>query len=189
VTVTVNNLQTSPSAYSVFTFSEALTPQIDYVTPTNLIGLSNVLSFYGKGFPLQAADVTVTIGNQTCDVISLTQYSLQCRVGPLIAGVHGISLIVRPSGNAVFGIDAVKSVSSLALVSGISPIEGSLYGGTIVTITGNGFDSRPGQTTVRIGLYECAVQQVTNNKITCITSKHDSGSHLVRLQPYINPGH
>jgi len=182
VTVTVNNLHTLPSHNSIFTFTEALTPRIDYVTPTNLIGSSNIIFFYGKGFPLQASDVTVAIGNNTCHVISLTQYSLRCRVGQLTAGDHGISAIIYPSGSAIFGVDAVKSVSSLALVSGIFPSEGSLYGGTIVTITGNGFDSRPGQTTVRIGLYLCTVQRVTHSKITCVTSKHVSGSHQVSLQ-------
>lgn len=181
VTVTVNGLQTPPSDHTTFTYSSTLTPRIDYVTPTNPIGPSNIISVYGTGFPLKASDVTVVIGNSTCDVTSLTRYSLRCRIGPLTAGVHNISIVIHPTGRAMFGIDASRSVNSLALVSNISPSEGSVYGGTTVTVTGNGFDSRPGQTTIQIGLYECVIQRVTNSNITCITSRHTAGSHQVRL--------
>ena len=48
------------------------------------------------------------------------------------------------------------------------PDTGSLYGGTKVSISGEGFDHEDGQTKVFIGFTECHVTSITVYRIECI---------------------
>ena len=66
------------------------------------------------------------------------------------------------------------TVTGLPLIKDISPSIGSLNGGTILTISGNGFVSD--STTVLVGSSVCFVTHVTLDQVTCITSAHAVGT-------------
>jgi hypothetical protein len=50
-----------------------------------------------------------------------------------------------------------------------SPRQGSIYGGTLITITGYNFSSDPLDNNVRIGITDCIVETSENGQITCRT--------------------
>nr|XP_009292515.1 fibrocystin-L isoform X2 [Danio rerio] len=64
-------------------------------------------------------------------------------------------------------------------VTGISPTEGSSSLGTVLTITGSGFDG--GNVTVKTGDVECSILQVTNTSITCQVGPASAGVQPVSL--------
>lgn len=182
VSVIVNNKESIcvSRVGCAFTFSDSSTPRIDYVTPDSIIGDHNVINFYGTGLLAKDSDITIKFGNESCKVLSATPYAIICSIGTVVAGSHGISVRIDPKGYAMLDVDAAQAIVSLALVSDISPTEGSEYGGTEVTISGNGFDPSPGQTTVLIGGNKCVISKVTNSKIICTTSAHKAGSFEVK---------
>ncbi|XP_048585401.1 fibrocystin-L isoform X2 [Nematostella vectensis] len=164
-----------------FAYTTSLTPRVDYVTPTTILGKQNVITLYGSGFPAKTSDVTVTLGSTACTVMTSSPYSIDCLVDTLVAGSHVITVQLNPYGYPMFGMDASKTVTSVAVVSDLSPVEGSLGGGTVVTIKGNGFDARPGHTTVRIGTGYCVTKRVTYDTIICVTKMHKAGSFEVDI--------
>lgn len=72
----------------------------------------------------------------------------------------------------------------LLSVSGISPNRGSLNGGTILTITGKGFNTNKTENIVTLGEERCGVIESSENEIKCRTPSggrtievDNSGSH------------
>jgi hypothetical protein len=54
-------------------------------------------------------------------------------------------------------------------IIGVSPLSGSIYGGTLVTITGENFSNEPLDNPVKIGNNYCYVITSSPNQITCRT--------------------
>ena len=108
-----------------------------------------------------------------CSFISL--FNDDC----LVSGKHAIRVSISLRGRALKGADVAKQVQSRALLTNLSPTEGSVMCGTQITVTGNGFDPRPCRTTVQIGINVCTVTRVTSSEITCLTRKHNAGSFEV----------
>ena len=59
-------------------------------------------------------------------------------------------------------------IEGVAAIQSISPNNGSIFGGTVLTIYGNGFD-RKENTKVSIGNSICDIQSVTSSNIVCVT--------------------
>jgi len=51
----------------------------------------------------------------------------------------------------------------------VSPLQGSVMGGTEITITGNGFGTDKDKLNVEFGEFECKVKSVTDTVIMCDT--------------------
>lgn len=167
-----------------FTYSTSKTPKVDSVTPSAIVGTNNVIRIYGSGFPSKMSDLDVRIGNISCTVVSSSQYSASCRLGPIVAGKHTLRIHIAGQGLAMFEADASSTVDSLAKVSSLTPVEGSIMGGTEVSIKGSGFDTTEGRTTVEIGDQYCTVIRVTSSEVGCITSAHSPGSFEVHTDKY-----
>ena len=63
----------------------------------------------------------------------------------------------------------------------MTPSKGSVYGGTVVTITGNGFHAIE-NTQVKFGSSVCKVTSVAVNSLTCVTSAGTSGQATVAIR-------
>lgn len=163
-----------------FTYSTSKTPKVDSVEPSAIVGTDNVIRIYGSGFPSKMSDLDVQIGNISCTVMSSSQYSASCRLGPIVAGKHTLRIHVAGQGLATFEADASSTIDSRAAVSSLTPVEGSIKGGTELSIKGSGFDPTEGRTTVQIGAHYCTVTRVTSSEVGCITSAHSPGSFEVQ---------
>lgn len=74
---------------------------------------------------------------------------------------------------------SIITITGLPSITGISPSSGSTNGGTLVTITGNGFSSK---TTVTIGNSQCNVVSVEVNKLQCFTTAKAEGEYSVTIR-------
>ena len=182
VVVKVNGMESNcdSNVGCSFTYSAAKTPKVDSVTPSAIVGSENIIRMYGSGLPSRAVDLEVKIGSTSCVVRSSSQYSASCRVGSVVAGKHDLKIHVAGQGFAMFEAGASSAIDSLAIVSSIAPTEGSIMGGTELSIKGSGFDPTAGQTTVKIGANFCTTVRVTSSEVVCRTSAHGPGSYEVR---------
>ena len=83
----------------------------------------------------------------------------------------GIGNAIENSGVTVTGVAGVLSVI---------PNAGSIYGGTEVIITGNGFNTI-NNTQVQFGTSQCKTTAISVSSLTCVTSQGSSGSATVSI--------
>lgn len=123
-----------------FTYLVA-TPQLASVVPSEglLVG-GTPITLSGSGFVVGAS---VTIGGQPARNVAVTSPTTITAVSP--PGVPGgaVVLVTNPGGIITglatgFTYSATPAASTLA-VTGVSPSSGPMAGGTLVTITGQGF--------------------------------------------------
>ena len=60
----------------------------------------------------------------------------------------------------------------MSSIQGLSSIQGSIYGGLILNLNGNGFTS---DTSVVVGNATCSVLQASLSQLSCMTSKNYAG--------------
>ncbi|XP_063605340.1 fibrocystin-L-like [Penaeus indicus] len=107
-----------------------------------------------------------------CTPTSVTDTTIVCDTSDLPAGSYAISLSVDGLGDA--SVDSgVGAVTTAAVVSTISPTEGSVNGGALLTISGSSFT--PGDLNVTVDGLECEIQTETIDTITCLTPVHAAG--------------
>ncbi|KAK4320643.1 hypothetical protein Pmani_008476 [Petrolisthes manimaculis] len=109
----------------------------------------------------------------------LTSSELTCQpqtvyIGPMNASIYvtneGPSVTDR-AGLYVNSKDKLYQHHTYAVVESVSPYISSTKGGTLLTITGQGFSKDTTQ--VDVGGAACEVKDVTNTEITCITPSQD----------------
>ena len=72
--------------------------------------------------------------------------------------------------------------TSIGKITGFDPIEGSIYGGTVITITGINFSDRSTDNPVQVGYTPCDVFSTSNTVIKCRTqSKKPSDPDVVDM--------
>jgi hypothetical protein len=84
-------------------------------------------------------------------------------------------LIILKLGVGNSQISSSLTVNGTSSIVSSSPNSGSIYGGTVITIQGNGFDSG---TVVSIGNAACNVISVSINQLTCKTSANAAAANL-----------
>ncbi|RXN34425.1 fibrocystin-L isoform X1 [Labeo rohita] len=107
---------------------------------------------------------------------------MSCKMTGTYVGHHNLSYILdaeygRSLPNlGVFSVSALNKLSmfqTYAEVTGVSPSEGSVLGGTLLTIQGRYFDETDKPAMVLVGGRECQIQSVSNEKIICITPSYE----------------
>jgi hypothetical protein len=85
----------------------------------------------------------------------------------------------RKLGSGKSMTDASIYVTGLPSLKSISPSSGSVYGGTILTLTGNGFTTG---TVISLHTATCTVIDAALDKLTCLTSEHADGSASLSIK-------
>lgn len=179
VVVRVQGAESNCASSCTFIYSAAKTPRVDSVSPSAIVGDDNTIRIYGSGLPSKASDLDIKIGSTSCMVTYSSQYSASCRVSSVVAGKHDVKIHAAGQGFAMFEAGASAVIDSLAILSSIIPTEGSIMGGTELSIKGSGFDPTAGHTTVKIGANFCTIVRVTSSEVACRTSAHGPGSFEV----------
>ena len=165
-----------------YTFATDRTPVVTTASPANVSSPDTEFRFQVSRLPLSASDVTVTIGDEVCNVTAVLPQLVKCILPGIVFGSHKVVIHVSGKGNAEFnGVQDV--VFSEAIVSSVSPSQSSENGGLTVTIEGNGFNPTPGNTSVTIGASSetCKIVTVAYGAIECVTPPH-ARSNAVDLQ-------
>ena len=77
-------------------------------------------------------------------------------------------------------------LTSVPAVSSVSPASGSIYGGAILTINGNGFINSTSNLQVSVGTGSCAIIQITPGQIQCTIPPQGSSSSAATVQVVSN---
>jgi len=144
-----------------YTYSTASTPTVTLVTPSTGSGAQS-LTVSGSNF---GAAPTVSVGDTDCSVTGTTSSpdTISCDLPAVPGGDYAV--VVSTSEYGVSNNDV--TYTSELTASSISPTTGSFGGGSLITITGTGFDTNV-DPTVTVCTDECAIQSVTDSEITCL---------------------
>ena len=130
---------------------------------------------------------TVTVCGDDCIVntVRSTPSRLVCKLPAQVAGSCDI-ILSDPSrrkrrsdtnvGSITFDDSLTATISDVA--SSNLKIRGGTAGGTLLTLTGTGFNTLAADNQVFIDNSECAVQTATANVITCTTSAHTGSGYF-----------
>ena len=169
-------------------YSVAHTPVVSEVTPSSLIGLDPIsLDITGQLFADSVDDNVVMVGDNECEVMSATPTLLQCSLDALPAGNYVLTVTVCPvtptmdsycPGHANVAIDALTSPGEIISVS---PLQGSVAGGTQLTISGRGFSTDSSVVSVSLGDQECIISSASYSQIECTTTANSAGTYNVMV--------
>ncbi|KAL3886654.1 hypothetical protein ACJMK2_026634, partial [Sinanodonta woodiana] len=164
-----------------YTYATDQTPTVYSVSPTSVTG-PTTLTITGSRFGTNPVNVVVTIGGEPCNVITVTETSMTCSFTSAPVGVNSVIVKVIDMGKASGSLQ----VQSIAVLSSISPSQGSIHGGTVLTISGNGFVVN--NTVVQLDGTMCTIKSVTLTQIICVTAAHAAATVTVIVtsnsQPY-----
>ena len=157
----------------LFQYKDELTPILTSVShSTNSQGKVE-LSFVGQNFPMQTNVYKIDIGEHKCNVFEATKTAVKCSLEPGPAGTYEISFITLNSGEATQPNSGTLTYDAALNIIGISPKMGSVGGGTLVTVTGEGFytsvDKWEGSP-ITIAGKPCSVKKSSSDKVVCMTS-------------------
>ena len=155
-----------PSDDCVFEYSEEWTPHITAVQ-RSWVAANTTITIIGSNFGDDTA--VVSIGDIDLVVQSTNDTQIQCTVGNIPVGDNTLHVTLPGRG---YPVKKFKIIGS-AVISSLSPVEGSLAGKTMVTIEGNGFVSD--KTLVTIEGKDCVVKTVNLSSLTCEIPSHAAG--------------
>jgi len=159
-----------------FNASSEITPVIDSISPTSL-NSSGLVTLNGSNFGNLVSALNITIGTQTCLVQTVSDQEITCQLDGLDIGDQTINLNIQGVGNAINSNNSTQVIiKGEPLLQSISPASGSINGGTLITITGNGFDETT--TSISIDNTVCKIVSVSIDQVTCLTSAHSSATGL-----------
>ncbi|XP_072027284.1 LOW QUALITY PROTEIN: fibrocystin-L-like [Amphiura filiformis] len=172
--ITINNVEAVCSGNCSFEFTSNYTPTISSVSPVTVSGESTTLNIGGSGFSIDTANITVTVGGVDCIVTSAADDSIECDVGYVPAGDAVFVVNIEGSGNSAFNDSDHATLYSNEIIDSVDPVSGSLEGGQVITIIGNGFHED--DTAIDIGGSECIIQSINISQIVCNTTSHSAGT-------------
>ena len=151
-------------------FSSSIAPSISSVSPSSL-DAGGVITLTGTNYGSDTSLLNVKVGSENCQVLTATETELTCRVAGVNLGSQAITINLVGVGNSAASTNAV--ITGVAKVSSIAPTSGSVNGGTLLTVSGNGFTK---ETSVRLDNAICTVVTASVDSLTCLTSAHSSQS-------------
>lgn len=172
VVVTVNSISTTCPAWTETcstTFSSINTPVILGLSPAS--GPSGTdLTISGTAFdrfPIQS----VNLGDGTCTVLdTVSSFLFRCRVASGTAGRVPVLIKFQTVGYALFQSFYSTSVRQAAFtitprVSDISPATGSFAGGTMITLSGTGFNTAPEKNIIRFDRFVAVPVSASSSRL------------------------
>ncbi|KAK5854667.1 hypothetical protein PBY51_004842 [Eleginops maclovinus] len=180
LTVMVGNM--SQAASSSFTYDDSLTSQISGLSPshTTVIG-REVLTIQGSNLGGQNNDNMVLVGSKECVTVQWTATSITCRLPVLPPGLYHVDVQVGNNGFSKTSNDVKATIEYVLEVHSISPMLGSLQGGTRLTVSGSGFSNSTSDNKVSFGGAECEVEAASENELQCVM-KSEEKTHMVDNQ-------
>lgn len=128
-----------------------------------------------------AQDLSADLTKFSALLDGTTDYNMKVNSVVFTANTHTITVRYPGADKGTYTVKVTHSeqgtltedqtLSVGAKITVISPTEGSLNGGTTVTITGENFSATKSDMLVKFGTIDCPIATATPTKITCVTSK------------------
>merc|ERR1712106_1067281 len=152
------------AATSTYNFADASSPEITSFSPATSSGPTS-LSFTGTNF---ASSPTVMVGSTECTVTASSDTTVSCDLIGLAGGDYAVTVY-----NADLGLSNEESFTSTLDITSVTPASGSFGGGSLLAVTGTGFDSDNGFA-VTVCDNVCETVSVTTSMIECLTPENDA---------------
>ncbi|XP_053415184.1 fibrocystin-L isoform X2 [Nycticebus coucang] len=173
VEVYINRIPAKCSGDCGFTWESRITPLILATSPSQgAYEESTILTVEGSGFSPNSV-VSVSVGPVDCPLLSVDENKLKCQILKGSAGRVPVVVSVADVGLA----QSVEAENFHFIykseISRIQPDSGSLAGGTLLTLSGFGFNEN---SVVLVGNETCNVIEGDLNRITCRTPRRTEGT-------------
>ena len=182
--------------YLNYSYLPSSTPQVFRVLAEEIIKPGTILKLIGTNFASDIAGISINISDSICSPINISNEDsisiLYCVVPNLQCGNYRISLHVRNLGWAFFWDDSNYISISSIIISTPSPENGSIFGGSLLTIQGHNFYStNTDEYQVLIGNTPCSLQEIlintnTSQYLVCLTQKPIDDGYSSLILP-LNP--
>ncbi|EPY78834.1 fibrocystin-L [Camelus ferus] len=151
-------------------------PAVASVTPASgSIGGGTTLVITGNGF--YPGNTTVTVGDEPCQIISVSSSEVCCRTPAGTAGT--VSVKISVNAVAYPPLSFTYALEDTPLLRGIVPSTGPP--GTEIQITGSNFGTDILEISVAIDNIQCNVTMVNDTVLQCITGDHAGGTFPVMM--------
>ncbi|XP_035537797.1 PKHD1 like 1, tandem duplicate 1 [Morone saxatilis] len=180
VTVMMGNM--SQTANSSFTYDNNLTPQISGLSPqtTTVIG-HHVLTIQGSNLGGQDNDSMVFVGRKECVTVQWTSTNITCLLPVLPPDLYKVDVQVGNNGYPQTSNGVNATIEYILEINSITPLFGSLLGGTRLIVSGSGFSTNTSDNKVSIGGAECEVKDASENELQCVIQSEQQ-THIVTNQ-------
>ncbi|KAK2095397.1 Fibrocystin-L [Saguinus oedipus] len=173
VEVYVNGIPAKCSGDCGFTWDSAITPLVLGTSPSQgSYEEGTILTIVGSGFSPSSA-VTVSVGPVGCYLLSVDEKEIKCQIlngsaghAPVAVSIADVGLAQNVGGEEFYFVYQSQ-------ISHIWPDSGSIAGGTLLTLSGFGFNEN---SKVLVGNGTCNVIEGDLNRITCRTPKKTEGT-------------
>ena len=158
------------SLLNAFWYDAGMTPVVSSMsTSEGSVSGGDQLMIQGTGFGVQQG--TVKIGPNPCKVTLYSDVVIKCTTPANAPGIYDVLVCVGGKGCAVdAGLRSRPPQFKYVLeVTDVSPGHGSIFGGTVVTLTGRGFSDNASAIEVTVGDVPCRALSSRSTKIICKT--------------------
>ncbi|KAK3107032.1 hypothetical protein FSP39_005622 [Pinctada imbricata] len=162
------------------------TPKVTSVTP-NKGTTETLITVTGTGFQTTKCRNEVYFGDSKCNVQTSTATSIVCKIdpqtSPSIGILNEVSLRVHNLGNGHINIrnPLLRAFALEPVVTSVTPNQGSLSGGTLVTLTGTGFQGDISDISVTVGGFTAEVTQVSYEQLVLKTPMAGAGVKTIAV--------
>ena len=180
VEVTVNSVPaTCELTNCVFEYISSLTPEVTGVSPNTVEAVNTVFNVSGTKFGANFSLLSIKIGGEVCAIDDTTfsdlQFECTLSVG-LPFGDHKIVVHKENDGWPTYEPITLSDITSSAVLASVAPSSGSTEGGTIITLSGNGFTTN--LTSILLDGTTCDIETLTPSEVKCKTRQHDAQDNV-----------
>jgi hypothetical protein len=163
--------QDSGTFVGEFDFTEANTPHVTSITPSSGVSAERV-TIVGSGLGLTT---NVLFGDHECTNLSAESDTVKCDPPTIAAGRYQVR-VVTPDGLAAHPLSRTEELTYISILRlrEVTPAMGSMAGGTLVAVHGNGFGTDLNRVKIQIGSRSAVVIAVTDTVIQVITPRFES---------------
>ncbi|NXF37189.1 PKHD1 protein, partial [Nyctibius bracteatus] len=146
------------------------------------IGISQFASYQGS-------DIKVQIGSSWADIQAEMDNGVNVTLPALAVGLYNVSVFINSI--AVTSNRVEPLIQYLSEIFSIEPCGGSFLGGTLLTISGEGFSRNPALVSVSMNRQTCMITHLAEEAVWCLTppaanlSNEDSQDTSVRVNVVI----
>jgi hypothetical protein len=177
ITVVVGSATNSDISFT-FTDGKASAPSVISISPASANPtLKGVMEINGNGFGTNISAVQVFLSNSTGKIYQLSALMVNntyIKVGLPGggAGVYVVEVSITGKGDSLPATALANRFTYELVISSVSPSTGSIFGGTLLTITGVNFATDLTQTKVYVGPalnWFCTIESISTTQLTCRT--------------------